>query len=368
MKRRLSSGALLLLAAFFFATPSLQAKTAASSPGLTLHIQLHDLDARRRPPLERLTRRALRDVESVLHARLEGDLHVDFVGSDTAFRKVVKANGGGAGHSEPWIAGLAMLHSDRVIVRLGGHGLLRTSEVTRHEIAHVAIHALAGQRWLPRWYHEGVSMLVAGEATFDRLKEGIGAAAFGQLDDLGNLDRGFQGNRIAAERAYAVSAGFLRFAVRRTGKSSALADMHRRMALGLDFGPAFIATFGLSPDSLFEIYSHYISTSSNRWTAMLTESAIWSLLSVLFMFAMLLGWLRRPSMEPDEPMDLAAIAHAGEAAMRSGRLWQPPPVESDAEADPTPPQAPAEGMRAQRPGPGAMRVSHDDPEESFEIH
>ncbi len=327
----------------------------AAGPGLSLHIALHDLDDARRPPLERLTRRALRDVEATLHARMEGDLHVDFVGGDVAFRKVVGKHGGGSGHAEPWIAGLALLHADRVVVRLGGHGLLRTSEVVRHEIAHVAIHALAGQRWLPRWYHEGVAMVVAGEATFDRLREGIGASAFGQLDDLGQLDAGFHGNRIAAERAYAISAGFLRFAVRRSGQPSSLADMHRRMALGLDFGPAFIATFGLAPEQLFEIYVQYIGTSSSRWTALFTESAIWSLVSVLFVIAMLLGWLRRPVLEDGEPMDLAAIAHAGEAAMRSGHLWQPPPTESDVHAESdahTESHAPTEGdMQADPPLP-----------------
>ena len=31
------------------------------------------------------------------------------------------------------------------------------------ELAHVAVHALAGQRHLPRWFHEGVAMVVAGE-------------------------------------------------------------------------------------------------------------------------------------------------------------------------------------------------------------
>ena len=308
---------------------------AAPPAGLRLHVELHDLDADRRPPLERLTRRALRDVEGTLHARLEGDLRVDFVGTDEAFRRVLHANGGRGGGAEPWIAGLALLHDDRIIVSLGGQGLLRTSEVTRHEIAHVAIHALAGQRWLPRWYHEGVAMMVAGEATFDRLKEGIGAGAFGQLEGLDSLDDGFGGNRISAERAYAVAAGFLRFAVRRTGNPAALADVHRRMALGLDFGPAFTATFGLAPDPLFEIYVHFIGTSSSRWTAMLTESAIWSLVSILFVIAMFVGWMRRPQMD-SEPIDLEAIANAGEAALASGRLWQPPPVEAEAEDDPPP--------------------------------
>ena len=339
----------LLLCLWWAPTP---AQAADGAPiDLRLHIALHDLDGDRRPPLERLTRRALRDVEGTVHARLDGDLRVDFVGSDQAFRRVVRAHGGGAGQNEPWIAGLALLHDDRIVVRLGGDGLLRTSEVVRHEIAHVAIHALAGQRWLPRWYHEGVAMVVAGEATFDRLQEAAGASAFGELENLDGLDAGFAGNRIAAERAYAVSAGFLRFAMRRANNPASLGDIHRRMSLGLDFGPAFTATFGLAPEQLFALYVQYIGAAGSRWSALMTETTIWSLVSVLFVLAMFIGWLRRPVLE-SEPMDLRAIAEAGEAAMISGRLWQEP--EADASADLPP--APASGaMRAVRAPAGPMR-------------
>lgn len=297
-----------------------ESAAASSAGGLRTHLTLHSVAEQRRAPLERLIRHALQDVERVLHARIEGDLRVDIAGSDRAFADVVRAHGGQA-HAEPWIAGLAMLHDDRIVIRLDGQGLLRTGEVVRHEIAHIAMHALAGQRPLPRWYHEGVAMLVAGEATFDRLRESIGAGAFGQLDSLDNLEDGFAGNRVAAERAYATSAGFLRFAVGRTANPAALADIHRRMAYGLHFEPAFIATFGLKPDALFELYAHYVGTAGSRWTVMLSDSVLWSLLGVLSFIALLVGWMRRPRLS-DDPMDLRAIAEAGEEAMRTGVLWR----------------------------------------------
>ena len=294
-------------------------------PGLQVHVALHDLDERRRAPLQRIVRRALKDVEQTLAADLDGDLRVDFAGSDDAFRRLVKDGGAGGSFGEPWVAGLALLHADRIIVRLDGPGLLFTSEVVRHELAHIAIHALAGGRHLPRWFHEGVAMTVAGEATIERLQQGLSTGSFGELDSLAQLDGAFGGHRVQVQRAYAVAAGFLRFAVRRNGERSSLADLHRRMALGLTFGPAFTATFGLPPKDLYALYARYLDSSDSRWSLLLSDSAIWGLIGLLAMVAMLTAWLRRPHFD-GEPMDLEAIAKVGEHALRSGILWLPDEV------------------------------------------
>lgn len=289
--------------------------------GLRFDISLHDIDEARRSALQKLTKRALRDVETTMRARLDGRLHVDFVGNDEAFRRVLRAHGGHGG-GEPWIDGLALLHADRIIVRLGGGGLLRTSEVTRHEIAHIALHALSPNKFLPRWYHEGVAMLVAGEATLQRLQEGVGASAFDLTESIDDLEAGFGSHRVAVQRAYAYSAGFVRFAVARTNNSFALADLHRRMALGLDFGPAFVATFGLPPDALFGLYTHYVGSASSKWLSLFSDTVLWSLIGLLSLLAMFTAWRKRPAFE-GEPMDLRAIAELGDDALASGVMWMP---------------------------------------------
>ena len=307
--------------------------------GLRLHIHLHDVDDSRLPPLQRLTRRAVQDVEGTLQTTMEGDLHVDYVGSAAAFGEVLAAHGG-SGAAEPWVAGLALLDRDRVIVHVGGAGLLRTGEVIRHEIAHIAAHAISNEARLPRWYHEGVAMLVGGEATFDRLQGAVGADAFGALDSLSALDGAFHGHRIAVERAYALAAGFVRFSVNRSGQPGALADMHRRLYLGLGFQQAFIATFGLSPAELYAIYARYAGAAGSRWTVALTDGVIWSVVSVLAVVALLLAWWRRPRFAPDgEPLDLEAIAAAGEAALLAERQWRSPRGPVGAEMRQTWPEA-----------------------------
>ncbi|MSP90402.1 MAG: hypothetical protein EXR79_01130 [Myxococcales bacterium] len=295
--------------------------SVADTAPMRLHVHLHGIDEDRRPPLERLSRDAVRRVEEDLVARLHGDLHIDFVGSPADFKSVMDAHGV-VGWPEAWIAGLALLGQDRVIVQVGGPGALKTAETVRHEMAHVALHALSGGGWTPRWYHEGVAMWLAGEATYERLKEAAGAGAFGTLDSLADLDGSFdpQGNQVAVERSYAVAAGFVRFSVVRMGDRRAIVQLHERMMRGLDFRAAWTATFGMAPEALFALYVTHLGTHGSAWTVALSDGLIWGLVSVLALLATATAWRHRPRYEPDdEPLDLEAIAEAGRAAL--DRPW-----------------------------------------------
>jgi len=282
---------------------------------LSLHVALHDVEQERAAPLERVTRQALRDVEHDLQVTLSGNLSVDFVGSAQAFDAVMKDRHV-KGFQEAWISGLALLDQDRVIVQVNGPGALLTGEVVRHELAHVALHALSGDRWLPRWYHEGVAMYLAGEATFERLRDAGGASAFGELDNLSSLNEGFAGGQVGVQRAYATAAGFVRFAVGRAAQPGSIVQLHQRMRAGLDFPAAFTATFGLQPEALYDLYAAYVGNHASRWTLLLTDSTLWTLVSLLALLAMVTAWRHRPRFDDDrERLDLEAIAAAGEAAL-----------------------------------------------------
>ena len=183
------------------------AMPALAQEALTFDIQLHEVADDRRPALERLTRDAARAAEQDLQMPLAGTLHVDYVGSPESFRRVLDSHGA-QGWPENWISGLALLDQDRIIVQVNGAGALHTADTVRHELAHIAMHAVSGGAWLPRWYHEGVAMYLAGETSLERLREQAGAEAYGELASLADLNRGFgNDNQQAAGRAYAVSAG-----------------------------------------------------------------------------------------------------------------------------------------------------------------
>lgn len=316
---------------------------------LRLDVILHDVDEARRRPLEKITRQALAAVQTDLQTRLVGELHVDFVGSPGVFADVMTEHGA-FGWPESWISGLALLDQDRIIVQVNGPGALLTGETVRHELAHVAIHALtAGKGSLPRWYHEGVATWLAGEDVSSRLREGLP-----ELDahgTLAQLDKRFSDSHKTVQTAYATAASFVRFALKRGGGPHALLDLHTRMRAGLDFSPAFTATFGMDPEALYQYYGAMTTTEDPPWLKLLAENNLWPFASVLAAFGLLWRVWRRPKLRAEEgPLDLEAIATAGEQAVRP---WRRPGFQMPAPVPEAPPAAASE----------ATSEVHEEPQE-----
>lgn len=282
---------------------------------LALQIALHEVDEDRRAPLQEAARRAIQQVEADLGVRLTGTLYVDFVGSEDAFAQVM-ADHGVRGWQEEWLAGLALLGQQRVIVHVNGSRALTTSETIHHELVHIALHALSPHAPLPRWYQEGVAMYLAGELTWERIKQQAGAGPLGQLESLSKLDAGFRGSQVAVERAYAMAAGFARYAVNRAGgERAAIGRFHALLLQGIGFDNAFAMTFGERPAELYSLYAALSAESTSAWTLLMDDSILWLLISLLGVVAMTTQWRHRPELhDDDEPLDLEAIAAAGRAA------------------------------------------------------
>lgn len=297
-------------------TPLPDAETAArETQRLQLDIQLHDVDDDRRRPLEKLTRAALSAVQTDLHTWLAGKLSIDFVGSPETFAAVMKEHGA-VGWPENWISGLALLDQDRIIVQVNGPGALATGETIRHELAHVAIHALtSGKATLPRWYHEGVATWLAGEDVSKRLREGLPTTD--SRGTLAELDARFRDSHQTVQTAYATAASFVRFALARAGDTRALLILHERMRAGLDFNSAFAATFRMEPEALYELFGAMTDAPEPSFLRLLADNTLWSLASVLALLGLAWRMWRRPKLTAENgPLDLEAIAHAGNLAMR----------------------------------------------------
>ena len=296
------------------------------SGGLELRVHLHEVDDDRREPLTKAVKEAADNVQAYLRSGLDGAVDIDLVGSEDAFSEVM-AKHSVSGWDERWLAGLAMLQERRIIVHVNGTRALTTRETLEHELVHVGLHSASGGRYLPAWYQEGVATLLAGEATFERMRDLAGAAPLGQLESLANLNEGFHGSQVARQRAYATAAGFLQFATRRAGGIGAIGDLQKRLQEGAALERAFAMTFGAPPADLYAVYAAQIQASASAWAVLLSDNAIWSVISLLGMFAMLQAYRNRPrperaagdSGEEDEPIDLEAIAAAGQQALR--RPW-----------------------------------------------
>ena len=161
-----------------------------------------------------------------------------------------------------WIVGLASGDRDIAIFpeRIGAYPYDSLESVVWHEVVHLAISAQAGDRPLPRWFHEGVAMSVEkgwGVTSQVRLLLAAGGSA-----DLTDLERLFNAEtEPETASAYLLAAALVADVRQRQGAAvpGAIVD---RVAHGATFAEAFVLETGDTPDEAaaraWQIY--------RRWT------------------------------------------------------------------------------------------------------
>jgi hypothetical protein len=162
-----------------------------------------------------------------------------------------------------WIVGLASGRHDIAIFpeRIGVYPYDSLESVVWHEVVHLALSAQAGDRPLPRWFHEGVAM---------SLERGWGVTGYVQLllaaggsAGLADLERLFNSEtEPETATAYLLAAALVSDLRQRHGAAvpGAIVD---RVARGADFAEAFALETGETPDEAaaqtWQIY--------RRWTS-----------------------------------------------------------------------------------------------------
>ena len=116
-------------------------------------------------------------------------------------------------------------------------------QVFRHELAHVALEdAVLGQH-VPVWFNEGLAIGLAGENSVDRQTVLWNATISGNLLPLADLDRSFPHEHFEVGIAYAESADFLRFLMRRSDRVR-FSAMIQRVREGQTFDRALGDAYG----------------------------------------------------------------------------------------------------------------------------
>lgn len=110
-------------------------------------------------------------------------------------------------------------------------------EVFRHELAHIALHDAVGARPIPRWFNEGYAVHASGESSINRAKTLWSATLAERLLPLSQLDRGFPADSAEVSIAYAQSADFVRFLLRRQDRQR-FASLITRLSSGESFESA----------------------------------------------------------------------------------------------------------------------------------
>lgn len=185
-----------------------------------------------------------------------------------------------------WVAGYARGDSSLVVLfpaRVPVYPYRSLEELLGHEVAHVLIFHASKGRSLPRWFHEGLSML-AEEAWGweDRSRVALAVLSQGRHDLSGLDDRFGQPEQVA--RAYALAGAFVRDLVNRHGRDFP-ATLLGAVAAGANFGDAFeLATgrsLGEAEDSFWRRFTFWY-----RWLPFLTSSsALWLTIVLLAVLA-----------------------------------------------------------------------------------
>lgn len=108
-----------------------------------------------------------------------------------------------------------------------GANAVDLDEVFRHELAHIALEDATLGQHVPAWFNEGLAVGLSGENQYDRLSALWHATTSGTLLPLSDLDRSFPKNRSEVNVAYAESADFVRFLMRRTDRARFSSMIHR---------------------------------------------------------------------------------------------------------------------------------------------
>ncbi len=156
-------------------------------------------------------------------------------------------------------------------------------EVFRHELTHVALEDAVQGQHVPRWFNEGLAVYESGESSFGRLRTLWDATLSRSLLPLSELDRGFPSDKVEVSIAYAESADFVRFLLRRADHPRALALIERVRA-GETFDRALADAYGTDMRKLEYEWRQDLDKRYTVWPMITGGSFVWLLTLVA------LGW------------------------------------------------------------------------------
>jgi hypothetical protein len=223
-----------------------------------------------------------------------------------------------------WAAGVAFPDLGLVVVATHKDGRpLEIDEVTKHELAHLALGAALGRR-APRWLHEGFAYQHSAEWSWERTETLAGMAWGNSIIPLDQLDLSFPAEELPANRAYAQSYDFVGYLVKRGRWEDTEDDgdryPFRKFLAGIartgDLDAAANAAYGRPLAELFTEWKADLARRFKWIPAGLFGLLIWLVASIL----LVLGFLRRrrqnrARLAEWDREEAAAAAAAAAAAM-----------------------------------------------------
>jgi dephospho-CoA kinase len=231
-----------------------------------------------------------------------------------------------AGAVPDWGVGCA-LPAQRTLVLRKTHGSLR--ETTFHEVSHLLLRSVTGDRAVPTWFDEGVAMWNASEWGWSQSCEMAAAALWGSLIPLHDVDDVLSFASPKARLAYAESFFAVSHLVGAAGPD-AIPRLLAEMDAGRGFEEAFERTLGVTPGA-FE--ARWRKEAQERFGSIALLSGafdFWLVVTALFLAAYIATKLRNRrrvrQWEAEEagPVRPSLQVHVGARGVSDEQTNQPP--------------------------------------------
>jgi len=207
-----------------------------------------------------------------------------------------------------WADAVAFSPDNIIVISLttSRHRSVNLETVFRHELAHLALRWVVGDGHVPRWFNEGLAIMVSGELPMERIQLLWPTAARGEATPLRRLDRSFPEHEFQANRAYAESADIVRFLARYRGRWR-LHELLQRVHRGEPFYEAMSSTWGMSVRSLEREWYRDLRRRYSVIPSVTAGLTLWVLVGLFAVFAYIKrrrDIRRRIAAMPDDTMGL----------------------------------------------------------------
>ena len=217
-------------------------------------------------------------VSSRLGFALDGRMHVIVAADRARFNSVQPA-----GTRLPdWAVGVAYPHQSLIVLLKNPRGdILKTFE---HEVCHILLgRAFGSGHRVPRWLHEGMAIMIAGEWSLQRLSNMTMAVLTGSLLNMEEITRTFPRNARRAELAYCQSFYFISFLKSKFG------DEEFRIFLATyssckDFKQALWKTYYLHWEEIEDLWLDYLKVRFSWIPILSSTGTLWFLASLVFIW------------------------------------------------------------------------------------
>jgi hypothetical protein len=187
-------------------------------------------------------------------------------------------------------------------------------EVFRHELVHVALEDAVAHRHVPTWFNEGLAIRESGENPYARTKSLMDATLSGTILPLADIDRSFPADNYEVSIAYAESADFVSFLMRKADRARFQA-LIERVHDGEAFDRAISDAYGSDLKKLEFQWKEELNKRFTYIPVLTGGSLVW----VLVIAALVVGYVKRRRRAKATLARWEKEEAAADAAMRAAK-------------------------------------------------